>query len=144
MPDSEVLVIGAGAAGLAALAELRGNGVPALCLEGRDRIGGRILTVHDSSEALPVELGAEFIHGRPPEIWNLVRSGGLGVYDVAEACVHVKEGTVVSDDEIWLAVEHLMKDMRLAAHRGPDQSFASFLEHSSHSERAKELSSSFV
>lgn len=59
--DTRVLVIGAGAAGLAAARTLRNRGVAAIVVEARDRIGGRVWT----SEALgtPVDLGASWIHG---------------------------------------------------------------------------------
>lgn len=39
-------------------------------LEARNRIGGRIFTQHDPVCDPPVELGAEFIHGQPLEIWE--------------------------------------------------------------------------
>jgi protoporphyrinogen oxidase len=64
--DADVLIIGAGVAGLAAAYELSRAGVNVIVLEARDRIGGRIYTLHDESSPLPIELGAEFIHGRSP------------------------------------------------------------------------------
>ena len=45
MPD--VIVVGAGAAGLAAAAELGRAGLCVTILEARDRIGGRMFTLHD-------------------------------------------------------------------------------------------------
>ena len=59
----DVAVIGAGAAGLAAARELSGAGRRVVVLEARERIGGRIFTLHPPDFALPIELGAEFIHG---------------------------------------------------------------------------------
>jgi monoamine oxidase len=56
-----VLVIGAGIAGLAAARELQENGFQVTVLEGRDRIGGRIYT--DRTLGFPVDLGASWIHG---------------------------------------------------------------------------------
>jgi monoamine oxidase len=64
--DADVLIIGAGVAGLAAAYELSRAGVNVIVLEARDRIGGRIYTLHDENSPLPIELGAEFIHGRSP------------------------------------------------------------------------------
>jgi monoamine oxidase len=69
----DVIVVGAGAAGLAATSELAPSGLLVVVLEARDRIGGRIFTLTDSQLPSPIELGAEFIHGRPPEIWDLLR-----------------------------------------------------------------------
>jgi monoamine oxidase len=60
----DVVVIGAGMAGLTAARALAEAGQKVLLLEAQDRIGGRILTRHVGDEA--IELGAEFIHGRPP------------------------------------------------------------------------------
>ena len=44
--DADVIVIGAGAAGLAAAREVHRAGAKVLVIEARDRIGGRILTRH--------------------------------------------------------------------------------------------------
>ena len=65
--DYDVIIVGAGAAGLAAAARLAQSGQRVALLEARDRIGGRIFTRHLPAEqghpAVCVELGAEFIHG---------------------------------------------------------------------------------
>jgi len=68
-----VLVIGAGLAGLAAARRLAVAGMHVTILEARDRIGGRVHTFRDRRIEIPIELGAEFLHGKPPEIWNIVR-----------------------------------------------------------------------
>jgi monoamine oxidase len=57
----EVIVIGAGAAGLAAAHELLRRGVKGvLILEARDRIGGRVWT--SNLNGTPIDLGASWIH----------------------------------------------------------------------------------
>ena len=71
--NPDVIVIGAGAAGLTAALELARQGLSVTVLEARNRIGGRMFTVHDEKCNSPVELGAEFIHGRFRELWNLLR-----------------------------------------------------------------------
>jgi monoamine oxidase len=72
----DVLILGAGAAGLAAARALRSAGKRAVVLEARDRIGGRAWT--DTSWSwMPVELGAEFIHGEHVSTHELVRTFGL-------------------------------------------------------------------
>ena len=78
-----VIVIGAGAAGLTAARELAGAGVDTIVLEARDRVGGRIHTVYDESVGAPVELGAEFVHGNPPELRALAALAGLEVIETA-------------------------------------------------------------
>ena len=72
-PQAEVIVIGAGAAGLAAAATLARAGRSVLVLDARSRIGGRCLTLRHPSLDAPVELGAEFIHGRPQTTLSLLR-----------------------------------------------------------------------
>jgi len=68
--SQDVIVIGAGMAGLTAARALAEAGLKVLIIEAQDRIGGRIWTKHIGDEA--IELGAEFIHGRPPELWILM------------------------------------------------------------------------
>jgi monoamine oxidase len=79
MQPVDLLIIGAGAAGLAAARIAGAAGQRVAMLEARDRIGGRIYTIHDPSCTVPVELGAEFVHGMPPEIWNLAQAARLPI-----------------------------------------------------------------
>lgn len=72
----DVIIIGAGVAGLAAGAELASSGHSVLILEARDRIGGRVWTRHEPEVSAPVELGAEFIHGEIPETFELLQEVG--------------------------------------------------------------------
>jgi monoamine oxidase len=69
----DTIVIGAGVSGLAAAWELHRAGQEVLVLEARDRIGGRIHTVRPEGWPLPIEAGAEFVHGRPPALLALTR-----------------------------------------------------------------------
>jgi monoamine oxidase len=84
MHAADVLVLGAGIAGLAAAERLAAAGKRVLVLEARDRIGGRIHTVEDPGLRHPVELGAEFVHGRPRELVDLIRASGLRLQPVGD------------------------------------------------------------
>src|SRR5436190_24300923 len=79
MSSKSVLIIGAGAAGLAAARDLSRAGCEVIVLESRDRIGGRVFTLGDSNNSVPIELGAEFIHGKSPAIWDLARAANLKI-----------------------------------------------------------------
>jgi monoamine oxidase len=78
----DVLIVGAGAAGLTVAQRLAGAGLRIAILEARNRIGGRILTRHDPLCSVPIELGAEFIHGHPPELWRVVEDARLTAIEV--------------------------------------------------------------
>lgn len=71
---ADVLVLGAGIAGLAAARFLSERGVRCLVLEARDRVGGRIHSLQTSQGV--VELGAEFVHGKDAELWSLIEESG--------------------------------------------------------------------
>lgn len=79
---TDVLIIGAGAAGLSAALDLARNGVSLEILEARGRVGGRVFTKHDPTLNHPMELGAEFVHGLAPEIWLPLQEHKLKVTEV--------------------------------------------------------------
>ncbi len=78
----DVVVIGAGMAGLAAARTLAEAGKRVVLIEARDRGWGEILTVPSASGDLPIELGAEFIHGLPAELHELVEEAGLKSFEL--------------------------------------------------------------
>jgi monoamine oxidase len=82
MPRPTVIILGAGAAGMAAAAVLSQKGVSTLLLEARDRIGGRIHTLNDPAFPIPIDLGAEYVHGDPPATWKIIRQANLIAHDV--------------------------------------------------------------
>src|SRR5438067_2741493 len=122
MADPDILVIGAGVAGLSAAADLVRAGLSVEIVEARDRIGGRIFTVRDS-ENCPIELGAEFVHGRPPEIWSLLRENKIDATEVEGDTWCVQQNKLQPCD-FFGEVEDILAKMD---DRGPDQSFMEFL-----------------
>jgi len=90
--QADVLVIGAGAAGLAAAAELARAGRSVLIVEARDRIGGRCDTRRLPGIAVPVELGAEFIHGRPEATYSLMGKAGVAAVDSTRTQLLASDG----------------------------------------------------
>ena len=69
---SVITIIGAGMAGLMAARKLLERGHQITILEADNRIGGRIFTIHGKFSQ-HVELGAEFIHGRQPLTFGLMK-----------------------------------------------------------------------
>lgn len=120
----DVIVVGAGVAGLAAAGELARAGARVRVLEARRRMGGRVLTVHDDLP-VAVELGAEFIHGPGVEIVQLARARGLAIVDTEGSHALARGGRlVVPDDDDWQEQQQVMEQLSTS---GPDESFAAFL-----------------
>ena len=61
--NPDVVVIGAGAAGLSATAHLISKGKSVLCIEAMNRIGGRCYT-DISTFGVPADIGAHWLHGQ--------------------------------------------------------------------------------
>ena len=121
----DVIVIGAGAAGMAAAAELGRAGLSVTILEARERIGGRIFTQTDPLYHAPIELGAEFIHGRPPEIWRPLQERKIKIDELDGDAWCVRNRRLVNCD-FFSQVDEILHEMDDAA---PDESFVSFLKH---------------
>jgi monoamine oxidase len=75
-PTSDVLIIGAGLTGLTLAYRLRESGLSVRLLEGRDRIGGRILTLRDAGNA-PREMGATWFGKKHTALVGLLAELGL-------------------------------------------------------------------
>ena len=123
--DKEVLIIGAGVAGLAAARELSAAGRKVIVLEARNRIGGRIYTNHDQKSIVPIELGAEFVHGEAPEILDIAHHAGLLLCDASENHFMVHDKLVVTSDEFWLQMGKINARMKKIKR---DQSFQEFMD----------------
>ena len=117
----EVLIIGAGVAGLTAARELTAAGVRVLVLEARDRLGGRIMTHHTPDG--PVELGAEFVHGAVEETLSVVREAALPLRETDRGAPRVTGADRETEEE---AVDFFSAMDAVLAHAsadGPDESF---------------------
>jgi monoamine oxidase len=110
-------------------------------LEARPRAGGRIHTLHDHEWPLPVELGAEFIHGAGADVRAAAEAAGLTVEELPD--VHVwSEGTgweVLSD--FYGDVESVLAP---AGERRRDTTFDDLLRSRRTSRRRRELARLYV
>ena len=121
-----IIVIGAGVAGLAAARDLVRAGETVRVIEARDRIGGRILTARSSSVRVPLELGAEFLHGDAEQTMEIVDEAGLLVCDVLGDRWRVDGKRLTNVDDFWGDVETVLGKLR--RDREPDRSFQDFLD----------------
>ena len=126
MPD--VVVIGAGVAGLSAARTLHQKGIDVVVLEARERVGGRIFTHRDRGTPIPIELGAEFIHGSAAELDEILREAKVASCDISGRrwqAIAGGRGFRPADD-FWEQLDRVMR--RLDAKRRPDRSFADFFD----------------
>jgi monoamine oxidase len=141
--SSDVLVLGAGMAGLSAARELSHRGLRVTLLEARARPGGRILTEDVSGWATPIELGAEFVHGRPRELFELIDVAGLTrTSSNAPHLRKAKQGLDERSNDVWSDIGNALDSIELGERDvsaaefvasgvlppGAAQTFAAYLE----------------
>lgn len=117
--STRVVVIGAGAAGLAAARTLTDAGYQVTVLEARDRVGGRAFTSYDLAPH-PVELGAEFIHGDEVVTWKLLEKYNLktrpALEDEENLYMHLSNGLLHYDEWSELVGAEYIDDIESLAY----------------------------
>ena len=125
MASSSTIIIGAGAAGLAAARDLSRAGHDVIVLEARDRIGGRVYTHRDSESPVPIELGAEFVHGKSPALWQIASAANLKLHEVSGRHWYFDRGKISRSHNFWKEIERVMDQMKSLP---ADQSVQDFLK----------------
>jgi monoamine oxidase len=122
MAQTDIIVIGAGMAGVTAGRALARKGLRVSVLEARNRLGGRIHTLRDLCDA-PVEAGAELIHGKRAQTWPDVRAAGLTTRPNSHDAIMLDLGhgtrwlpLVLMDPRTWPAFDVLRRVARREAH----------------------------
>ena len=121
----DVIVVGAGAAGLMAAWELVQTGKRTAVVEARNRVGGRMHTINDPDFELPVELGAEFVHGNLELTKMLSKKAGLKQYKVSGEIWQNEDGGLDEQNDFvedYSALNKKFKELK------KDISVADFIE----------------
>lgn len=119
----EIIIVGAGAAGLACARDLSGAGKRLCIVEARERIGGRIFTIHTPDLPLPIELGAEFVHGEAHETFAIVEAAALTAYELPDNHWWSRRGRWSEIKDFWGQIDRV----RARIPSGRDMSFADFM-----------------
>jgi monoamine oxidase len=107
-----VIIVGAGIAGLTAACDLVRAGWKVTVLEARDRPGGRILTVAGVATSAPIELGAEFIHGGKVQTWQFLRRARLQTDEVPDRHWELRQGRLWEMTEQYDFLDEVIEEIQ--------------------------------
>ncbi len=88
--ETDVVIVGAGLAGLAAARKLTAEGIDCVVLEARDRVGGRTLN-HSIGDGKIVEVGGQWVGPTQTRVLELMRELGLESFPTYSQGEHVIE-----------------------------------------------------
>src|SRR6266568_4491227 len=141
---ADVLIVGAGAAGLAAARDLSVAGRQVIVLEARGRIGGRIFTHKDPASPIPIELGAEFVDGKSPALWHLAERAHLKLHETSERHWYFEDGKLSKSRDFWKKIEKLNDQMKLSDVDQSLKDFLASLPDDEETRRAKDMAIRYV
>jgi monoamine oxidase len=121
--QTEILIIGAGAAGLFAARILAQAGRQVLLVEARDRVGGRVHTLTPLGFVHPLEAGAEFLHGAVPLSRALLAETGAAHQATTGQTYVVRNGEVLADSTFFAPLPQLLAKIQTLDHDLPLAAF---------------------
>jgi monoamine oxidase len=101
MQATDVIVIGAGMAGLCAARTLARRGASVTVFEAGAETGGRVLSARVSGWPRAIELGPEFVHGEASALLSLAAESGATL-ESADAAHYTKRGRAFVTGESFL------------------------------------------
>jgi monoamine oxidase len=138
----DVVILGAGLAGLSAASTLASRGVNVVVLEARDRIGGRAATVRP--DGIPIELGAEFVHGEAEHLTAVANEGRIPLVENEGDFWGFEGGVLGIRTSSWSVMGRVMEKIaRLVAEEG-DRPFTEALDAVGASAEARRMAIGFV
>ncbi len=139
----DVLVLGGGAAGLAAATVLVARGLDVALLEARSRFGGRMWTLREAG-GVSVELGAEFVHGDAPRTVAIAREEQIDLENVRSAQRWDRRGALVEAPDLDRSLHGAVEAAARAGQQGPDRSFVEALGEAGVGEPGRRLALEYV
>jgi monoamine oxidase len=133
----DVLIVGAGAAGLIAARDLAQAGKKVAILESRNRTGGRIFPLPEKDFGYPAQAGAEFVHGEAPISREILKAAGATFegagewWNFADGVPRSNESPTPHDATLQSKLKALKHDTPVTAFFDevlPDKKYASLRE----------------
>ncbi len=106
-----VIIIGGGASGLMVAWELSKHKIPVTLIEAKQRLGGRIYTLNDPSFSVPIEAGAEFIHGNLQHTVSLLNKAGISYHAIGGEMYQLEKGRFKKENMFTGNWAKLLKQM---------------------------------
>lgn len=132
--EFDVIIVGAGAAGMMAALEFALTGRKVALVEAKNRVGGRIHTF--AGDIYPIELGAEFVHGNLPLTKQFLKKAGADTYTVKGSIWQQKEGNLQEQEDFIADYKTLEKKCKTLE---TDKAVERFLEEDLAGKEAEEL-----
>ena len=142
--QADILIVGAGAAGLMAARELSHAGRHVVVLEARDRVGGRAYTFSDAGFSGPTEAGAEFIHGEASLTRALLQAVGGTYQATAGHTYELRQGRLQSSELFTEHMPQLLAQLHALPHDMPLADFLTQYFPAAHQQPLRELATQFA